>query len=173
MGEVNNRAMKTVKILYLSNSTADSELLGKLLVGKLQEVKTCNLVIDSIDSSEVSQVSIIKALTLYDVLIFDGTIETDVDLRNSIYDFLNPSILKRDNFFVVTRNTLPMNIVPPHSNLNQFEAILSNTYQIDKNRFEHTVNDGVIPNEEVVDWIYQELNQFLASYDETQRPETA
>lgn len=116
---------------------------------------------------------ILEFLTQYDIIIFDGTIENDAELNNAKYDFLDPSILLRDNFFVVTRNTLPMNIVPPHSNLNQFVALRNSMYQIDKNRFEDSTIDGTISNEVIVDWIRQEIKKFVTTHEGYHRPKTA
>lgn len=163
--------MENLKILYLNTGIAESMKLGQLLVNRLQDNGT--FTIDLYPSTEANQVVIIKFLTQYDIIIFDGTIEKDAKLNNSKYDFLNPSILLRDNFFVVSRNTLPMNIVPPHSNLNQFDALRKNMYKIDKNRFEGTSIDATISNESIVDWIQQEVNQFIETHEESQKPKTA
>jgi hypothetical protein len=163
--------MENLKILYLNTGIAESMKLGQLLVNRLQDNGT--FTIDLYPSTEANQVVIIKFLTQYDIIIFDGTIEKDAKLNNSKYDFLNPSILLRDNFFVVSRNTLPMNIVPPHSNLNQFDALRKNMYKIDMNRFEGTSIDATISNESIVDWIQQEVNQFIETHEESQKPKTA
>lgn len=164
--------MKEIKILYLSSGTADSEMTGGFLANKLQEMRTCTITVDSVYATDVNQVMIIELLTQYDILIFDGTIENDAELNNSKYDFLNPSILLRDNFFVITRNTLPMNVVPPNSNLKQFDALRNNLYQIDQNRFESSYNT-MFSNEEIVNWIWGKLNDFVTSHKEFQRPENA
>ena len=163
--------MENMRILYLNTEIAESIKLGQLLVDRLQGNGI--ITIDSYPSTASNQVMIIKFLTQYDIIIFDGTIEKEAELNNSKYDFLNPSILLRDNFFVVTRNTLPMNIVPPHSNLNQFDALRKNLYKIDKNRFEDSLIDDTISNENIVDWILQEVNQFIENHEESQRPKSA
>ena len=146
-----------MNILYLNTDIFGSVELGQLLANRLQGD---DIIIESFPSTEVTLVMTFKYLTRYDIIIFDGTIEDDTELNNAKYDFLDPSILLRDNFFVVTRNTLPMNIVPPHSNLNQFVALRNNMYQIDKNRFEDFSNDRPISNEAIVDWIRQEIKKF-------------
>ena len=131
--------MKELKILYLKTNITESVELGQLLVNRLQGK---GVIIESYPATAAAQGMILEFLTQYDIIIFDGTIENDAELNNAKYDFLDPSILLRDNFFVVTRNTLPMNIVPPHSNLNQFVALRNSMYQIDKNRFEISVLPG-------------------------------
>lgn len=163
--------MENMRILYLNTEIAESIKLGQLLVNRLQGNGI--ITIDSYPSTASNQVMIVKFLTQYDIIIFDGTIEKEAELNNSKYDFLNPSILLRDNFFVVTRNTLPMNIVPPHSNLNQFDALRKNLYKIDMNRFEDSSIDNTISNESIVDWILQEVNQFIENHEESQRPKSA
>lgn len=162
--------MEEMKILYLNTETADSIDLGQLLVNRLQGD---GVIIESHPATAATQVMIVEFLTQYDIIIFDGTIENDAEFNNTKYDFLDPSILLRDNFFVVTLNTLPMNIVPPHSNLNQFDALRNNTYQIDKNRFDGSSVDGTIPNETIVDWIQQEIKKYLTTHEDYHRPETA
>ena len=164
--------MKGIKILYLSSGTADSDMTGDILANKLQAMRTCTITVDFVYATDVNQVIIIELLTQYDILIFDGTIENDAELNNSKYDFLDTSILLRDNFFVITRNTLPMNIVPPNSNLKQFDALRNNLYQIDQNRFESSYNTG-FSNEEIVNWIWGRLNDFVSSYKEFKRPKNA
>lgn len=159
-----------MKILYLNTEKTESEELGQLLANRLQGDE--DVIIDSSLSTEATQVMNVEFLTQYDIIIFDGTIENDAELNNLKYDFLDPSILLRDNFFVVTRNTLPMNIVPPHSNLNQFDALRNNMYQIDKNRFDNSFIDGTMSNEAIVDWIQQEIEKFIATHEDYHRPET-
>lgn len=159
-----------MNILYLNTDIFGSVELGQLLANRLQGD---DIIIESFPSTEVTLVMTFKYLTRYDIIIFDGTIEDDTELNNAKYDFLDPSILLRDNFFVVTRNTLPMNIVPPHSNLNQFVALRNNMYQIDKNRFEDFSNDRPISNEAIVDWIRQEIKKFVTTHEDYHRPETA
>ena len=144
--------------------------LGQLLVNRLQGK---GVIIESYPATAAAQGMILEFLAQYDIIIFDGTIENDAELNNAKYDFLDPSILLRDNFFVVTRNTLPMNIVPPHSNLNQFVALRNSMYQIDKNRFEDSTIDGTISNEVIVDWIRQEIKKFVTTYEGYNRPKTA
>ena len=163
--------MENMRILYLNTEIAESIKLGQLLVNRLQGNGI--ITIDSYPSTASNQVMTVKFLTQYDIIIFDGTIEKEAELNNSKYDFLNPSILLRDNFFVVTRNTLPMNIVPPHSNLNQFDALRKNLYKIDKNRFEDSSIDNTISNESIVDWIQHEICQFIKTHEESQRPKSA
>lgn len=158
-----------MKVLFLNAVTQKSIELGQLLVNRLQGDW---VIIESHPATAATQVMIVEFLTQYDIIIFDGTIENDAELNNAKYDFLDPSILLRDNFFVVTRNTLPMNIVPPHSNLNQFDALRNNTYQIDKNRFGDSFIDGTISNEAIVDWIQQEIKKFVATHEDCLRPET-
>lgn len=67
---------------------------------------------------------------------------------------------------MVTHNTLPMNFVPPHSNLNQFGALRSNMYQIDRNRFDDSSFNGIISNDTIVDWIQQEIKSFIAAHED-------
>lgn len=133
--------MKEVKLLYLNTDISESIDLGQLLANRLQGDRA---IIESYPAIAATPVKILGFLTRYDIIIFDGTIEDNAELNNAKYDFLDPSILLRDNFFVITRNTLPMNIVPPHSNLNQFGALRSNMYQIDRNRFENSSNDALV-----------------------------
>lgn len=159
-----------MKIIYLNTDTPESIKLGKLLANRLQGDDA--IIVESFPSIEATPVMIVKFLTQCDIIIFDGTIESDAELNNSKYDFLDPSILLRDNFFVVTRNTLPMNIVPPHSNLNQFDALRNNTYQIDKNRFEDSPIDCTISSEAIVDWIQQEIKKFIAAHEDYRKPQT-
>lgn len=159
-----------MKVLFLNAATQKSIELGNLLARRFQEDDT--IIVESFPSSESAQVIIVEFLTHYDIIIFDGTIENEAELNNTKYDFLDPSILLRDNFFVVTRNTLPMNIVPPHSNLDQFDALRNNTYRIDKNRFDDSSIDGTISNEAIVDWIQQEIKKYVAIHEDYHRPET-
>lgn len=159
-----------MKILLLNTETTESVELGQFLVDKLQGD---GVIIESYHATAATQVMIVELLPKYDIVIFDGTIENDTELNNLKYDFLDPSILLRDNFFVVTRNTLPMNIVPPHSNLNQFDALRNNMYQIDKNRFDDSSVDRTLPNEAIVDWIQQEIKKFMTSHEDYHRPENA
>lgn len=161
--------MEEMKILYLNTETADSIDLEQLLVNRLQGD---GVIIESHPATAATQVMIVEFLTQYDIIIFDGTIENDAGLNNAKYDFLDPSILLRDNFFVVTRNTLPMNIVPPHSNLNQFDALRNNMYQIDKNRFDDSSVDRTLLNEAIVDWIQQEIKKFVTTHEDYHKPET-
>lgn len=158
-----------MKTIYLESHTPESIDLGQLLVNRLQGD---GVIIESHPATAATQVMIVEFLTQYDIIIFDGTIENDAELNNAKYDFLDPSILLRDNFFVVTRNTLPMNIEPPHSNLNQFDALRNNMYQIDKNRFDDSFIDGTISNEAIVDWIQQEIKSFIATHEDYHKPET-
>ncbi len=162
--------MKELKILYLKTNITESVELGQLLVNRLQGK---GVIIESYPATAAAQGMILEFLTQYDIIIFDGTIENDAELNNAKYDFLDPSILLRDNFFVVTRNTLPMNIVPPHSNLNQFVALRNSMYQIDKNRFEDSTIDGTISNEVIADWIRQEIKKFVTTHEDYHRPKTA
>lgn len=159
-----------MKTIYLESQTPESIELGQLLENRLQGD---GVIFESYHATAATQVMIVEFLTQYDIIIFDGTIENDAELNNAKYDFLDPSILLRDNFFVVTRNTLPMNIVPPHSNLNQFDALRNNTYQIDKNRFDDSFINGTIPNGTIVDWIQQEIKKFVMTHEDYHRPETA
>lgn len=159
-----------MKVLFLNAVTQKSIELGQLLAKRFQEDDT--IIVEPFPSTEATQLMIIEVLTQYDIIIFDGTIENDAELNNAKYDFLDPSILLRDNFFVVTRNTLPMNIVPPHSNLNQFDALRNNMYQIDKNRFGDSFIDGTISNEAIVDWIQQEIKSFIATHEDYHKPGT-
>lgn len=159
-----------MRILYLNTDTTDSNELGLLLANRLQEDE---FIIESYPVTAATQIMIVEFLTQYDIIIFDGTIENNAELNNSKYDFLDPSILLRDNFFVVTRNTLPMNVVPPHSNLNLFDALRNNMYQIDRNRFEDSSIDDTISNEAIVDWVQQEIKKFVTTHEDFHRPETA
>lgn len=161
-----------VDILYIKTGSDAGETLASSTVNELKRMKDTIVIIDTILSTELSQFKILEFLTKYDIIIFDGTIENDAELNNAKYDFLDPSILLRDNFFVVTRNTLPMNIVPPHSNLNQFDALRNNKYQIDKNRFEDSSIEGTISNEAIVDWLQEEIKKYVTTHDDYQRPET-
>lgn len=162
--------MKELKILYLKTNITESVELGQLLVNRLQGK---GVIIESYPATAAAQGMTLEFLTQYDIIIFDGTIENDAELNNAKYDFLDPSILLRDNFFVVTRNTLPMNIVPPHSNRNQFVALRNSMYQIDKNRFEDSTIDGTISNEVIADWIRQEIKKFVTTHEDYHRPKTA
>lgn len=159
-----------MEILLLNTETIESVELGQILANSLQGEDT--IIIESFPSTKTTQVMMAEFLTQYDIIIFDGTIEDDAELNNSKYDFLDPSILLRDNLFVVSRNTLPMNIVPPHSNLNQFDALRNNTYQIDKNRLDDSSIYGTISNEAIVDWIQQEIKKYIAKHEDYHRPET-
>lgn len=150
-----------MEILLLNTETTVSVELGQILANSLQGEDT--IIVESFPSTKTTQVMMVEFLTQYDIIIFDGTIEDDAELNNSKYDFLDPSILLRDNFFVVTRNTLPMNIVPLHSNLNQYDALRNNTYQIDKNRLDNSTIDGTISNENVVDWILKEIKNHIVT----------
>lgn len=162
-----------VDILYIKTGSVAGETLVSSIANELKRMKDTIVIIDAILSTELNLSKILEFLTQYDIIIFDGTIEKDTVLNNAKYDFLDPSILLRDNFFVVTRNTLPMNIVPPHSNLNQFDALRNNTYQIDKNRFDDSFINGTIPNGTIVDWIQQEIKKFVMTHEDYHRPETA
>lgn len=161
--------MKEVKLLYLNTDISESVDLRQLLVNRLQEDRA---IIESYPAIAATPAIILEFLTRYDIIIFDGTIEDNAELNNAKYDFLDPSILLRDNFFVITRNTLPMNIVPPHSNLNQFGALRNNMYQIDRNRFDDSSNDGIISNNTIVDWIQQEIKSFIATHEDYHKPKT-
>lgn len=165
--------MKEIKILYLSSGTADSEMTGNLNAGNLNAMETCTIITKSICSANVNHVMIMDLLTKHDILIFDGTIEDDAELNNAKYDFLDPFILLQDNFFVVTRNTLPMNLVPPHSNLNQFNALRNNMYQIDRNRLDDSSVGGTVSNEGITSWVQQEIKKFLTIHKDYNRPETS
>ena len=161
--------MKEVKLLYLNTDISESVDLRQLLVNRLQEDRA---IIESYPAIAATPVIILEFLTRYDIIIFDGTIEDNAELNNAKYDFLDPSIQLRDNFFVITRNTLPMNIVPAHSNLNQFGALRNNMYQIDRNRFDDSSNDGIISNNTIVDWIQQEIKSFIATHEDYHKPKT-
>lgn len=160
--------MYELKLLYLNTETRESAELGQLLVNRLQG--DC-VIIESCPVTAATLVMIVGFLTQYDIIIFDGTIENETELNNLKYDFLDSSILLRDNFFVVTRNILPMNIVPPHSNLNQFDVLRNNMYQIDKNRFEDSLIKRTIPNEAIVDWIQKEFKNFILTHEDYHRSE--
>ncbi len=160
-----------VDILYIKSGSVAGETLASDMANELKRMKDTIVIINTILPTELSQSKILEFLTQYDIIIFDGTIENDAELNNANYDFLDPSVLLRDNFFVVTRNTLPMNIVPPHSNLNQFDALRNNTYKIDKNRFDDSSINGTISNEAIVDWIQQEIKSFIATHEDYYKPE--
>ena len=160
-----------MKIIYLKTDTPESIELGRLLANRLQGDDA--IIVESFSSIEVTPVTIVKFLTQYDIIIFDGTLENDAELNNSKYDFLEPSILLRDNFFITTRNTLPMNIVPVHSNLNQFGTLRNNAYKIDKNKIEDPSKDGTISNEAIAEWIQQEVMKFVATHEDYHRPKTS
>ena len=159
-----------MKILYLMTETPESSELGQLLKSRLQVEGI--LTIDSYLSTDVTQVMIVKFIPQYDFFIFDGTIEKDAELNSAKYDFLDPAFLKLKNFFVVTRNILPMNIVPYKCNLNQFEALRNAIYQIDRNRLNACNNNIIIPNGDIIDWIQQEINQYTATYGDVERLQT-
>ena len=161
-----------VDILFIGTGSVTDEMLATNISNELKGMKDTFIIFDTILSTELSQFKILESLTKYDIIIFDGTIEDDAELNNTKYDFLDPSILLRDNFLVVTRNTLPMNIVPPLSNLNQFGALRNNMYQIDKNRFDDSFIDGTISNEAIVEWIQQEIKSFIATHEDYHKPET-
>lgn len=158
-----------IKIQFLNTETPKSVELGQLLANRLQGD---GVIIESYPATTATHVMIVELLTKYDIIIFDGTIEDDAELNNAKYDFLDPSILLRDNFFVVTRNTLPMNIVPPHSNLKQFDALRRNMYQIDKNRFDDSFTDRTISNVAIADWIQKEIKSFIVVHKDYNKPET-
>lgn len=161
-----------IDILYIKSGSVAGEALASDLANELKRMKDTIVINNTLLYTELSQSNILEFLTQYDIIIFDGTIEDDAELNNPKYDFLDPSILLRDNFFVVTRNTLPMNIVPPHSNLNQFDALRNNMYQIDKNRFDDSFIDRTISNEAIVDWIRQEIKSFIATHEDYHKPGT-
>ncbi len=87
-----------MKIHYLNTETSASLELGRLLAKKLQESETS--IVELFPSAKATQILIVNFLTQYDIIIFDGTIENDAELNNSKYNFLEPSMLLRDNFVI-------------------------------------------------------------------------
>lgn len=159
-----------MKILFLFTDTTESIKLGQLVVTRLRDNDT--IIVEQYPSTKVTNSMIFEFLTRYDIIIFDGSIENNAALNNAKYDFLDLSTLSLDNFFVVTRNTLPMNFVPPHSNLNQYDALINNMYQIDKNRVENSSIEDIISNETIVNWVQQEIKMYVAMHEDYHRPET-
>ena len=162
--------ISSIKLLYINTGTHGSQVLGSVLVNGLQDISACSFDVDTVEASAICLHYVIGYLTQYDIVIFDGTIEADSELRDSIYDILDKFILLRDNFWVVTRNTLPMNVVPLHSNICKFDALRNNMYQIDSNRLDSSAG-ALISDKDILRWVKDEMVRFLDNHDGLSRPE--
>ena len=163
--------ISSIKLLYINTGTHGSQVLGSVLVNGLQEISACSFDVDTVEASAIGLHYVIEFLTQYDIVIFDGTIEADPELCDSIYDIIDLPLLFRDNFWVVTRNTLPMNVVPLHSNVSQFDALRKDMYQIDSNRLDSSVGT-LISDKDVLRWVKDEMIRFIDTHEELNRPET-
>ena len=65
-----------------------------------------------------------------------------------------------------------MNIVPYKCNLDQFDSLKNDIYQIDRNRLNASNDNIIIPNNDIIDWIQQEINQYTVTYGDVERPQT-
>ena len=68
-----------MEILLLNTETTVSVELGQILANSLQGEDT--IIIESFPSTKTTQVMMAEFLTQYDIIIFDGTIEDDAELR--------------------------------------------------------------------------------------------
>ena len=154
--------MKNLRILFLKTNSNKSKELGDMLVENLQAINNYSITVEIRASEELDLLQLFKIISNYDIHIFDGTIERSNEDKGLNYDFIDPILYWHESFFIVSRNTIPMNLVPPKCNISRLDSLRNNMYHVDGNKIETVNNADAISNEEIVDWIKQELIDFIA-----------
>ena len=164
--------MKNLRILFLKTNSNKSKELGDMLVENLQAINNYSITVEIRASEELDLLQLFKIISNYDIHIFDGTIERSNEDKGLNYDFIDPILYWHESFFIVSRNTIPMNLVPPKCNISRLDSLRNNMYHVDGNKIETVNNADAISNEEIVDWIKQELIDFIARNPDFQRPQS-
>lgn len=147
-----------INIAFFKHSTPQGNELEKLVYSVLCErfIDIVNIAV--FDSAQISYADFIRIIQNTDIQILDGSIEPLNGELGQNYENIEPSFIYWNTFWIVSRNTLPINIIPQKSNINKFDSLRCHEYQLDGNNESKT---DKINNTNIIEWIVNEILKII------------